>query len=101
MSMRWELSVLVEIEILLRITSRLREVRSPRKNFPRETELRIFSELKLNLGGKVCKTLEPLNRCSTLRALRGLDFNAMLPKGKIQSKISISLYCPLPKEAIF
>ena len=50
----------------LRITSRFKEVQFPRKNSPRETELRIFSELKLNLGGKVCKTLEPLNRCSSL-----------------------------------
>jgi len=34
----------------LNITSGLREVQFPRKNSPRETELRIFSELKLNLG---------------------------------------------------
>ena len=52
------------------ITSRFKEVQFPRKFRPREdfpsnlsSELEKFTELKFNLGGKVCKTLEPLNRC--------------------------------------
>jgi len=32
------------------ITSEFNEVLTPRKNSPRETEPRIFSELKFNLG---------------------------------------------------
>jgi len=34
----------------LRITLGLRKVLTPRKNFPRETELEIFSEMGQNLG---------------------------------------------------
>ena len=45
----------------LYLTSRLREVRSPRKNSPRETELRIFSEMA-RIWENSCKDF-PLNRC--------------------------------------
>ena len=48
-------------QILLNLTSRLREVRSPRKNSPRETELRIFSEMA-RIWENSCKDF-PLNRC--------------------------------------
>ncbi len=34
---------------------RFNEVGRPRKNFPRETELEIFSELADNLDGETCK----------------------------------------------
>jgi len=47
----------------LRITSGLKEVQFPRKNSPRETELRIFSELKLNLGVVRCNRTKPFKPC--------------------------------------
>jgi len=37
------------------ITSRFTEVGRPRKNSPRETELRIFSDMADNLDGETCK----------------------------------------------
>jgi len=45
------------------LTSGLREVQFPRKNSPRETELRIFSELKLNLGVVRCNRTKPFKPC--------------------------------------
>ena len=45
------------------LTSGLREVQFPRKNSPRETELRIFSELKLNLGVVRCNRTKLFKPC--------------------------------------
>jgi len=44
-------------------TPGLREVQFPQKNSPRETELRIFSELKLNLGVVRCNRTKPFKPC--------------------------------------
>ena len=60
---------------------RFKEVQFPRKNSPRETELRIFSELKLNLGDFLQE-----NPFKSLLVspeyLEGLSFSAMLGKAQ-------------------
>jgi hypothetical protein len=90
--------IVVDLKIRLRITSEFNEVSKTRAGgrffeatHKTETELEKFSEMAKNMGEARCNRAEPLKPCSTLRALRGLDFNAMLGEAQ-KLKVANSRY---------